>query len=143
MEVVKKLFAVALLLYSLASQAAQDVALSIWNPEFEAAAQALLPYAFFVITLFVFFAKLNEPYKCAHLLCGIVLILVGIFSLEIALMNKTLMSVLFETQAITKNARELADLRWSVFQIAIPALSFSFGTRFVGNWVTASRPAPQ
>lgn len=114
---------------------------SIWSPEFEAAATVLLPWGFAVVALFVVFAKFTESHQCAHLGCGIVLIVFGVMTLEVALMNKVLMSILFDANSLSVEAKELGDYRWSVVQVAVPALSFSLGTRFVGNWVTARRPS--
>ena len=115
--------------------------LSIWNPEYVVAAQALLPYCLWGIAVFVCFAKLSEPYQFGHLCCGLFLIFFGMLSLELVFASKEHLSIMLDAKNISKDAKEFGSLRWDIFQISVPALSFSFGTRFVGNWVTAKRPA--
>jgi len=115
-------------------------AATIWDHSFFEAGKAFLSWSILAILLFVFMAKGTKPYEWNHLFCGMVLIGLGIADLGIALMNKTLMVTLFENHALSSNAKQDGEQMWSAVQLSLPALALAFGTRFVGNWVTAERP---
>lgn len=114
---------------------------TIWSPDFFRMGATFLPWGIGAISIFVFGAKGTKPYEFMHLFCGLFLIFFGMATLSIALMNKSLMATLAEQNAMTKDAKELGEMMWVSIQLSVPLLSFAFGTRFVGNWVSTERPA--
>ena len=112
----------------------------IWSPDFVTFYKGFFGIFVCGVIVFVLGAKTLEPYKMGHLLCGVALVVLGMGALAVVLTNKVLVDTLVEAKMMTGDAKDVSNLLASVLQITMPAISFSLGTRFIGNWVTTRPP---
>ena len=114
--------------------------LSIWSPDFV----SLHKWFFGVFAVgtisFVVGARSFEPYRLGHMLCGVAPVMLGVGSLAVVITNKDLVNTLVDAKMMANEVRDATNLVGSVLQITLPAIAFSLGTRFIGNWVTMRPP---
>lgn len=114
--------------------------LSIWSPDFVAVHKWFFGiFAVGTVSL-VLLARSFEPYKVLHMLCGVALMMLGVGSLAFVIVNTDLVNTLVNAKMMGDEARDDANLIASILQITMPAIAFSLGTRFIGNWVTMRPP---
>lgn len=114
--------------------------LSIWSPDFVAVHEWFFGVFAAATVAFVLGARSFEPYQAGHLLCGVVLVLLGIMFLAVVIINGDLVNTLVDAKMMGNKARDDANLVASIIKITVPAIAFSLGTRFIGNWVTMRPP---
>lgn len=114
--------------------------LSIWSPDFVAMHKWFFGIFLMGTVGFVIGARSFEPYQFGHLLCGMALVALGVGSLAVVLVNKDLANFLVDARMMMNEARDAANLVGTVIQVTMPAIAFSLGTRFIGNWVTMRPP---
>ena len=115
--------------------------MKILDPNFLDVGKHFLWFYLAFIAILVCFARTTKPYGFDHLLIGILLIGIGMGTLKLALSLDLLMETMADARAMTKTGEQDARQMWAYLRLSIPILAFSFGTRFVGNWVSTERPA--
>lgn len=93
------------------------------------------------ILLGLFAAKNHKQYTIGHLLAGLWLIAVGVFTLT-SLINSGFAVINFfaESGSIKEQGVVQANSWLNAMRYFFPVIAVAFGTRFVGNWIVAEKP---